>query len=146
MKNGLKDFIGSKKVGITLGSGGAKGISHIGVLEVLEESGVIINEISGCSIGSIIGAAYASGMPIEELKIPFRCVATNVGTGEQEIFDSGDLIPAIRASISIPGFFVPMRYQGKLLVDGGIVNSLPVDLLCDSDFKIATIVEEYRKL
>ncbi len=194
MKNGLKEFIGNRKVGITLGSGGAKGVSHIGVLEVLGENGVIINEISGCSIGSIIGAAYASGMSIEkmkelafninlknvwnlfdftnpfkgglvkgdmviellekmlsvktfeELEIPFRCVATNVETGEQEIFDSGDLIPALRASISIPGFFIPSRNKNKLLVDGGVINPLPVNLLYDSDFKIAVIVEEYKAL
>ena len=183
-----------KKTGISLGSGGAKGIAHIGVLEILEVYNIEITEISGCSIGSIIGALYASGCSIEkmkkiafdidlkkmwglfdftnpisgglikgdavekflndilpvknfeELRIPFKCVATDIKSGEPVIFDSGELIPAIRASISIPGLFIPYKFNDRLLVDGGIVNPVPIDLLSSSEFKIAVIVDEYRTL
>jgi len=186
--------IGDKKIGIALGSGGAKGISHIGVLEVLTKAGLKIEEVSGCSIGSIIGALFAAGvsfekmkelafginlrnlwkifdftlpagsgfvkgkavekllsevLPVkkfEDLRIPFKCVAADILTGEQVVFSSGDLIPAIRASISIPGFFVHYEYQNRILVDGGIANPLPLDLLTDSEFKIAVMVDDYKML
>ena len=183
-----------KKAGISLGSGGAKGIAHIGVLEILEVYNIEITEISGCSIGSMIGALYASGCSIEkmkkiafdidlkkmwdlfdftnpisgglikgdavekflsdilpvrkfeELRIPFKCIATDIQSGEPVIYDSGDLIPAIRASISIPGLFIPYKFNDRLLVDGGIVNPVPIDLLSSSEFKIAVIVDEYQTL
>ncbi len=183
-----------KKIGIALGSGGAKGLSHIGVLEILENNGLIPTEISGCSIGSIIGALYAAGVSIrklkeislhfsfiqtiqlfdftnpkkggivkgklvekfldsilpvkkfEDLKIPFKCVATDIIKGKPVVYDRGDLVPAIRASISIPGFFVPYEYQGKTLVDGGIVNPVPVNLLDRSEYKIAVVVEDFALL
>ena len=183
-----------KKTGICLGSGGAKGISHIGVLEVLKQYDITISEISGCSIGAIIGAFYAAGVSIEkmkeiafkidlkrlwnffdfanpisggivkgdivedflsdilpvrrfeELKIPFKCVATDIKSGEMVIFDSGELVPAIRASISIPGLFVPYKIEDKLLVDGAVVNPVPVNLLTFSEFKIAVITDEYQTM
>ncbi len=184
--------MGNKKVGIALGSGGAKGISHIGVLEVLEKHNIEISEISGCSIGAIIGGAYAAGVSIEkmkeiafsidiekmwefldftnptsggiikgnriekfldrilpvkrfeDLKIPFKCVAIDMNSGKEVIFDKGDLIPAIRASISIPMLFKPYEYQGKLLADGGIVNPVPVNLLNESNYNIAVVVAEFK--
>lgn len=191
LKRKKRLFFPQKKIGIALGSGGAKGISHIGVLEILEKNKVIINEISGCSIGAIIGALYASGVEIEEikkialsinfmkslelfdftnpkegglvkghvvenflnsilpvkhfqdLKIPFKCVATDMETKKEIVFSKGDLIPAIRSSISIPGFFVPYNYKNRTCIDGGVVNPVPVNLLTKSDYRIAVIVEEY---
>ncbi len=188
------NYMKDKKVGIALGNGGAKGISHIGILEVLEKNNIKIDEISGCSIGAIVGGAYAAGVSIEKmkeiafsinlkktlnlfdftnpstggivkgkiveefledilpvrrfenLKIPFKCVATDIKSGKEVIFDKGDLVPAIRASISIPGFFMPYEYQGKLLVDGGVINPVPVNLLDKSDYKIAVVVQEYKKI
>jgi len=182
----------NRRVGIALGSGGAKGISHIGVLEVLEKNKIKIDEISGCSIGAIVGGIYAAGVSIEkmkeiafsidikkmwklfdftkptsggivkgnlveqfldeilpvkkfeDLKIPFRCVATDIKEGKEVIFEKGDLIPAIRASISIPGLFVPYEYQGRLLVDGGVVNPVPVSLLKETNYNIAVVVEEFK--
>jgi len=194
INNGLKEKIGPKKLGIALGSGGAKGIAHIGILEVLERNNIVINEISGSSIGAMIGAAYAAGLTIEEMKeiafsidlkklwtffdftnpmtgglikgeiveeflntilpvkrfeelrIPFKCVATDLKTGEPVIYNSGDLVPAIRASISLPGVFIPYRYQERLLLDGGIVNPVPVSLLTNSDYKAAVVLSEYQTI
>ena len=193
-KENILEMISGRKVGIALGSGGAKGISHIGVLEVLAKNGVKFDEIAGCSIGAIVGAMFAAGVSFEKMKelafginiknlwkifdfsfpsaggfvkgkavekllkqvlpvrkfedlqIPFKCVAADIITGEQIVFSSGDLIPAIRASISIPGFFQHYEYQNHVLVDGGIVNPLPLDLLSDDIFKIAVMVDDYQIL
>lgn len=182
-----------KKAGLALGSGGAKGIAHIGVIEVFEKNNIYPQEISGCSIGAVIGALYASGIPIKEirdlalsinfkkslelfdfsnpreggivkgklvleylesilpvrtfkqLQLPFSCVATDIKTGKPVVFTKGDLIPALRASISIPGFFIPFEYQGKTLIDGSLVNPVPVNLLTRSRYRIAVIVDEYDR-
>lgn len=64
---------------------------------------------------------------IEDLPIPFRAVATDLCLGEEVVFDSGSLFKAIRASISIPGLFQPVEYDGRTLIDGGIVNSIPLN-------------------
>jgi NTE family protein len=64
----------------------------------------------------------------DDLPIPFRSVATNIGTGEKVVFANGDLAMAIRASMSVPAAFAPIRYQGHLLVDGGITDNVPIDV------------------
>jgi NTE family protein len=65
----------------------------------------------------------------DRLPIPFRAVATDIATGEAVVFDRGDLALAIRASMSVPAAFAPMRVDGRMLVDGGIVNNVPVDVV-----------------
>jgi len=164
----LKDII------LILGSGSARGLSHIGVINVLEEKGYRIREIFGCSIGALIGGLYAAGLSgkelkkialslekkdiikfftptfsisglidghkirkflhnlignpkIEDLRIPFTAVATDLMKGEEVIFKRGSLIESIRASISIPGIFTPVKHKDTYLVDGGIVNPLPIN-------------------
>lgn len=67
----------------------------------------------------------------EDLQIPLKIVATDFHAGTPVIFDRGPLWPAIQASISIPGVFVPVEHDGRILVDGGVVNNLPYDLLAD---------------
>lgn len=171
------------KIGLALGGGGAKGYAHIPYLKALDETGIKISCISGTSMGAIIGAFYAGGMPgdkmaemtehlgiretiklaapvsiktgltdgknvekylrdnlpvqtFEELKIPLKIPATDYWSKEEFVFEKGDLVPAIRASISLPGIFHPFRYDDKLFLDGGIVNPVPFDLLADCDFII----------
>lgn len=170
-------------IGVALGSGGARGLAHIGVLKVLEEHQIPINFISGSSMGSFIGAMYANGndlflmeklanqlkrkhwmdisVPklglvsgekvkelirilthnknIEDLKIPVAIVATNIETGEREIFTKGPIYKAVRASISIPGIFVPEEIEGKVYVDGGVLDRVPVHAVrkMGADFVIA---------
>ncbi len=63
----------------------------------------------------------------DQLPIPFRAVATDIVTGEKVVFASGDLAMAIRASMSVPGAFAPVRVDGRLLVDGGVVDNVPID-------------------
>jgi NTE family protein len=174
-KNKLMKHFKKKKVGLVLGCGGAKGLSHIGVIKFLEEMDVKIDFITGVSIGALIGGAYASGLSIKELEdialetdltstakffspgfgksglvtgskvqefltsklgekeienleIPFTAVATDIITGEEILFNKGDLVEAIRASISIPIVFQPVIWNNIILVDGGLVNPVPIDV------------------
>ena len=161
-----------KVVGLALGSGSARGWAHIGVIKALLERGIEINCVAGCSIGSLVGAAFCHGKldqleefarkldwlrilsfmditfhrsglidgerfvkflheqlkvtTIEQLKLPYCAIATELKTGSERVLNSGDLINAIRASVSIPGILTPARYNGELLVDGGLVNPVPV--------------------
>ena len=161
-----------KKISLVLGSGGARGYAHIGVIEELERAGYEIVAISGASMGALIGGLYAAGkldaykewvlgldaldvmalldfswdrrgmvrgdkvlnklaqmlgdVRIEELPVPFTAVATDLKRNREVWFQKGDLLEAIRASISIPSFFTPVEKEGMLLVDGGVLNPLPV--------------------
>ena len=74
----------------------------------------------------------------EELRIPFKTVATDFWRGEQVVFDHGELLPAVRASMAIPYIFTPVRKNGRILVDGGLMNNVPHDLLLkDCSLRIA---------
>ncbi len=161
-----------KRVSLVLGSGGARGYAHIGVIEVLEARGYEIVSISGASMGALIGGFYACGklqeykewvlgldvielgtlldfsfefaglikgeklfeklsefigkQNIESLPIPLTIVATDILHKKEKWFQTGDLLEAIRASISIPSFFTPVQKEGMILADGGILNPLPV--------------------
>lgn len=164
-----------KKTGVALGSGGARGLCGIGVLLWMKENGIKIDCISGTSIGSLIGGAYAAGFSpeymkelalkigwkdyltvvrlsfslksvldwekirawlsedlggrkIEELDIPFACVASDIDSGREFVFKEGDLLDAIGASACIPGVFPPVELLGRHLVDGELVNPVPLDL------------------
>jgi len=72
---------------------------------------------------------YYKDIMIEDLPIPYCAVAADVRTGEEIRFTSGRVIDAVRASVSIPGIFTPFKYQGRVLVDGGIVNPVPSNIL-----------------
>lgn len=164
------------KIGLALGSGAARGLTHIGVLKAIEENEIKIDYISGSSIGALIGGAYAIGMSAQEiedvalqtnwklmakifspalslsslvntnylseflstwfgnktfddLKIPFSAVTADIQTGEMVVLEKGDLLSAIRASISIPILFSPVTIGKHKLVDGGLVNPTPVDVV-----------------
>jgi NTE family protein len=165
-----------RQVNLVLSGGGVRGLAHIGVLKVLEEEGITVKAIAGCSAGALVGALYAScedarkveefasslgffslrdvaftspgGLVetyrfeksietflvcknLENLKIPFILNATDIATGEEVVFRKGPILPALRASIAYPGIITPQRVDGRLLVDGGAVNPLPVDLFDD---------------
>jgi len=193
------------RVGLVLSGGGARGAAHIGVIKVLEELRVPVDIVVGTSMGSIVGASYATGLTVsemeqvittittdklftdkppradqtmrqkaddelpfiipelgvgkdglvlpkgiitgvalegelrrlvqignarnfDELPIPFRAVATDIGTGEMIVLGSGSVVQAIRASMSVPGAVAPVTIAGRQLVDGGLVRNLPVDV------------------
>ena len=165
-----------KNVALVLGSGGARGLAHIGAIEALEERGYTITSIAGCSMGSIIAGMYAAGQlkeakewflsvdkqlilrmmdinllsgnslvkgqkimlelqkvvpdrPIEQLNIPCSIVASDMMNTEEVVFRTGSLFEAVRASISIPLFFQPVQIGNRLLIDGGILNPLPLHII-----------------
>ncbi len=175
MSNPLKYFR-NNKVGLALGSGGAKGLSHVAVIEYLENMGIPIDMIAGSSIGAIIGALYATGSmgafkedimkltfrdmlgymdpvvprsgliegkgftkfmeryiprnaKIEDLKMPLAVLATDYSNGTSVVFRKGNILEALRASVSIPGILMPVRYGDTLLIDGGVANPLPVNIV-----------------
>lgn len=159
------------KVALVLGGGAARGFAHIGVIRVLEQEKIPIDLIVGTSVGSLIGALYASDpnsfelewtafeltrddvldyallsatmgpikgdrlegfvtrkipVPnIENLRVPFAAVATDLNRGQRVVLDRGPIARAVRASCAIPGVFQPVSHQGRLLVDGGTVDNLP---------------------
>lgn len=194
------------KIGLVLEGGGALGLAHVGVIQVLEELHIPVDFIAGTSMGGLVGGIYAAGNTPQEMKalvrqihwndvlrgrtpyrqllfrrkedrrdypnrfefglkkgvqfpsgfnsgqdvglildqlalpyteigsfdqlpIPFRCVATDLETGEGHIFDRGSLGQALRATISLPAVFPPVERNGKVYVDGGLVNNLPVDVV-----------------
>lgn len=160
-----------KRVALVLGSGGARGYAHIGVIEELEARGYDIACVAGCSMGAVVGGIYAAGklkhysdwtqsldyldvlrlldvsfrlgairgekvfgrirdivgeINIEDLSIPFTAVATDL-TNQQEIwFQEGCLHQAMRASAAIPSLFTPVVQGKRMLVDGGLLNPLPI--------------------
>jgi NTE family protein len=178
-----------KKVGLALGGGYARGLAHIGVLEVLEREGIPVDMIAGTSIGALIGALYSrytdvrtikgqamlldwvgvtsmvditfpkSGLikgrritnllrrfignvNFKDLKIPLACVATDIITGDEVVLKEGSVLDAVRASFSIPVIFTVVKNQGRYLVDGGLVDPVPVSVVKEmgADFIIAVDV------
>ncbi|MDN3630383.1 patatin-like phospholipase family protein [Vibrio lentus] len=161
-----------KTISLVLGSGGARGLVHVGIIRWLIEHGYQIKSISGCSIGALIGGVYAAGkldefeewvtsidqsnmammldfswqssgifkgdkiidtlrgligeISIEDLPIPYTAVAANVADEKEVWLQSGSLFDAIRASISLPLFFTPHVINGEELIDGGVLNPVPI--------------------
>lgn len=160
-------------VGLALGAGAARGIAHLGVLEVLVREGIPIDCIAGTSAGAVAGGVFAAGADLgwterlvanldwghlvrlsvprlgfvrtepllqllrlltkgrtfAELELPFAAVAVDVERGTEVVLREGPVAEAILASSSIPGIFVPQRLGDRLLVDGGILNRVPVDVV-----------------
>jgi NTE family protein len=160
-------------VALALGSGGARGYAHIGVIQVLEARGCEIVAVSGTSMGALVGGLHAAGrLPaytdwvtgltgrdvlrlldpsvrapgairgerilarvadlldgalIEDLPVPFTAVATDLLARKEVWFQRGPVADAVRASISLPSIFPPVMLNGRLLVDGGLMNPLPLD-------------------
>lgn len=214
------------KVALVLSGGGARGMAHLGVLEVLEKNNIPIDLIVGTSIGGIIGGLYASGYATDELyqlmdttdwnyvlsfteeterkslylsqkqtadkkqltirfdgltpiipsaissgqrltnfinqltlqalyhpvnsfddlKIPFRCVATDLVSGKKVVFDSGNLSEALRASISVPLLFSPLKKDTMELSDGGLVSNIPVEVAKELGADIIIVVNTVSPL
>ncbi len=206
-------------VGLALGGGSARGLAHVGVLQVLEEHGIPVDRIAGTSMGACVGSLYASGYTAEgvagiargidwerifrgrsdrryepvgwrvddvpavgtlgvrrgrlqapsaalsdyrvgrllfehlagpgvhaggdfdRLPIPFRAVATDLKTGERVVLARGDLARSVRASMSLPVVFPPVEVDGRLLVDGGLVDNVPTGVAREMGAAIVIAVE-----
>jgi NTE family protein len=86
---------------------------------------------SGQQVGLIldrVGLPYSEMKTFDDLPIPFRCVATDLVSGKSYVFDQGSLAEAMRATMAIPAFFVPVRDGSRVMVDGGLLDNLPVDV------------------
>lgn len=163
-----------KQYAVALGSGGQKGLIHIGVLKALEQLNIEITHISGSSIGALIGAVYAIWKDAKKLEefalkidddelkeiissyansrstkkddpvlffiqkyvndatfqdclIPYVTVSVDLNSGEKIFHTEGPLKHAIRGSCSVPYLFGAYEYENKFLIDGGFVDSVPVD-------------------
>lgn len=101
---------------------------------ILPKSGLI----DGKKLSAFV-RRYVDVVNIEELAIPFCTVSTDLATGDEVIIQSGDIIDAVRASLSVPGIFTPVKRDGSFLVDGGLVNPVPVSVVREmgADFIIA---------
>jgi len=173
-------------LGITLGSGSARGWAHIGVLRALTEHGIELDFVAGCSMGAMVGAAFAAGRieqleawalsldwrrvvgladvglrgglfkgdrllnlyqgqfvqcPFSELSVPFGAVATDLATGQEVWLRDGDVSDAVRASCTVPGLFKPVLREGRYLVDGSVVNPIPVSLCRAMGAKVVIAVD-----
>lgn len=82
---------------------------------------------------------------IEDLPTPFRTVSVDLIKGNVFVFEKGSLVTAIRATTSVPGIFSPVHYQGKVLVDGGVLNNLPADLLRAARMDVVLAVDVERE-
>lgn len=96
--------------------------------------------IAGKRVKELI-RVFTHGKRIEELSIPVNVVATDIVTGEKVIFKDGPISDAVRASISIPGIFVPEKVNGRLLVDGGVVDRVPVSVVKEMGADIVIAVD-----
>lgn len=172
LKQSSKTQPAPKTVSLILGSGGARGLAHIGIIRWLEEHNYQINAISGSSIGALIGGIYAAGKldecetwckqlsngdiisltdfawnrsgfikgdrlvkafkdilgnpNIEDLPIPFTAVATDIENEKEVWLQKGSLLDAMRASTALPMIFTPFHKKGITLVDGGVLNPVPI--------------------
>lgn len=159
-------------ISLVLGSGGARGLAHVGVIRELEERGAKIASIAGCSVGALVGGVYAAGkldefeewvsainsidivrlmdiaweknglvkgdrvmealkelvgdVRIEDLRIPYTAVATDIARQREVWLNSGPLFDAIRASVSLPFLLTPFKRGSSLLIDGGVLNPVPI--------------------
>lgn len=174
------------KLGLALGTGGARGWCHIGVLRALDKMGVKPDIIAGSSMGALVGAAYAGGaldaledwaraltprrvwslidmrltggglvggtsirrmleeigldVQIEDLDLPFTAVAADLSSGQEIWLQKGPLVTAARASVAIPGVLSPVHLDGRWLIDGGIVNPVPITPLVAAGARVVIAV------
>ncbi len=178
-----------KKLGLALGAGGARGVSHVGFLQALDEAGIRADYVTGCSMGSIVGACYCAGVSMSavrpvitdlklsriaalnanvlracglfkltkarklleeyigaettfaDLAVPFRCIATDLISGQTVCLSEGNVIDAIIASSSVPGAFSPVEREGMLLVDGGVIERVPVQEVKEMGAEVVVAVD-----
>ncbi len=178
----------SKNISLVLSGGGARGIAHIGVINVLQENGFQINAVAGTSMGAMVGGVFCSGtlpefqkwladadlkeaikildysfsapgfikgeklmkkmqdfLPfkkIEDLQLPYTAIATDILNCKEVVFNKGNISEAIRASISIPSVFTPVIKNNQVLVDGGVMNNIPINRVAkkEKDLVIAVCV------
>jgi predicted acylesterase/phospholipase RssA/CRP-like cAMP-binding protein len=167
------------RIGVALGGGAARGMSHLGVLKALERNGIVVDMIAGTSAGAMTGILYASGLDgdysanqfatdlrpswvfrrlprgnywfllykyrrghfdpmlrrylhdwkLEQLALPCLSVTVDLVSGTSVVRERGDAVHAVLESINLPVLSVPICHSGQALIDGGLVNNIPADVL-----------------
>jgi predicted acylesterase/phospholipase RssA/CRP-like cAMP-binding protein len=191
MESAVRRTVG-KSLGLVLSGGGARGLAHIGVLEVLAERGLEIDRFGGCSMGAFVGALAASGataeevhdvcrdelvrrkpfadytvprvaliraaraeamlrrvfgqLAIEELRYDFFCVSADLLTAEVVVHRRGTVVRAVGASMSLPGLAPPVVDGDRLLVDGGVLDNLPIDVMAATGEGPIVAVDVMRRI
>ena len=165
--------IAAPRIGLVLGGGAVRGAAHVGALQAFREIGFVPDLVCGTSIGALVGAAYAAGVPMsrlsetvadmhwrdvtrlslrrglavfdttplrklveeiigditfDDLEVTFAAVACDVVSGRRVVLMGGSVVDAVMASSALPGLFMPYESGEALLVDGGVVDNLPVDV------------------
>ncbi|HSQ55045.1 MAG TPA: patatin-like phospholipase family protein, partial [Gemmata sp.] len=197
LANGLERLVHDLRgirVGVALGGGAARGMTHLGVLKVLEQNGVVVDMIAGTSAGAMTGVVYSSGLDcdysaaqfaadlrpswlfrrlprgdqlfllykyrrghfdpmlrkylrdwkLEQLAVPCLSVTVDLVGGNSVVRERGDATHAVLESINLPVLSIPIVREGQALIDGGLVNNIPADVLVSQgcNFVIAVSVTE----
>jgi predicted acylesterase/phospholipase RssA/CRP-like cAMP-binding protein len=184
------------RIGVALGGGAARGMSHLGVLKALEQNGIVPDMIAGTSAGAMTGIVYAAGLDpdysanqfaadlrppwifrhlahgnywylmlkyrrgqfdpmlrhylhdwrLEQLPVPCLSVTVDLVSGNAVVRERADAVLAIRESINLPGFATPICHSGQALIDGGLINNIPADVLVSKGCNFVIAVSVTAKL
>ena len=188
----LIHYLRGVRIGVALGGGAARGMAHLGVLNALDQNGVVVDVIAGTSVGAMTGVLYSAGLDcqyvssafaadlklpwifrqlpnggywyllykyrrgqfepmlrkylhdwkLEQLAVPCLAVTADLVGGDAVVRDRGDAVQAILESINLPMLSPPICRNGQALIDGGLVNNIPADVLTSQgcNFVIAVSV------
>ncbi len=199
LANGLERLVHDLRgvrVGVALGGGAARGLSHLGVLKALERSGIVVDMIAGTSAGAMTGIMYSAGLDpdynadafakdlrpswifrhlpqgnywqllykyrrghfdamlrkylhdwrLEQLAVPCLSVTVDLVSGNSVVRERGDAVHAILESINLPVLSVPIVRNGQALIDGGLVNNIPANVLVSMGCNFVIAVSVTAKL
>ena len=188
----LVHYLRGVRIGVALGGGAARGMAHLGVLNALDQNGIVVDVIAGTSAGAMTGVLYSAGLDceyvtsqfaaalklpwifrqlpsggywyllykyrrgqfdpmlrkylhdwkLEQLAVPCLTVTADLVSGNAVVRDQGDAVHAVLESLNLPMLSAPICRNGQALIDGGLVNNIPADVLTSQgcNFVIAVSV------
>ena len=184
------------KIGVALGGGAARGMAHLGVLNALDQHGIVVDAIAGTSVGAMTGVMYSAGLDcaylsnafatdltpswifrqlpsggylyllykyrrgqwdpmlrkylhdwkLEQLALPCLSVTADLVSGQAVVRGQGDAVHAVLESINLPGLSAPICRNGQALVDGGVMNNIPADVLISQGCNLVIAVSVTTKI
>jgi predicted acylesterase/phospholipase RssA/CRP-like cAMP-binding protein len=192
----LVHYLRGIKIGVALGGGAARGMAHLGVLDALDQHGIVVDTIAGTSVGAMTGVMYSAGLDcaylsnafatdlklpwifrqlpsggylyllykyrrgqwdpmlrkylhdwkLEQLAVPCFTVTADLVSGQAVLRDRGDGVDAILESINLPMLSVPICRNGQALIDGGVMNNIPADVLTSQGCNLVIAVSVTTKI
>jgi len=192
----LIHYLRGVKIGVALGGGAARGMAHLGVLHALDQHGIVVDVLSGTSVGAMTGILYCAGLDcdyltdefethlkppwifrqlpsggywyllykyrtgqfepmlrkylhdwtLEQLAVPCHAVTADLVTGQAVARNRGDAVQAILESINLPMLSAPICRNGQALVDGGLMNNIPADVLTSEGCNLVIAVSVTAKI